>query len=105
MSRRASTDRRMWIGRGLPVALALALLLGSLIGCAGNRIGSRSTWGLWMQENRTPTQHLGQTVRLLDGHNDFSDLARSAFRAWKASLPAKSASRASVFFSRVSLSL
>ena len=32
----------------------------------------------WMQGNRTPTQHLGQTVRMLDGHNDFSDLARSA---------------------------
>ena len=62
----------------LPSLLLLGVLLGSSVGCAGNRVGSQSTWGLCMQGNRTPTEHLVETARLLEGHNDFSDLARSA---------------------------
>ncbi len=57
-------------------ALAL-LILGSapLTGCAYHGHGTTSSWELFKSEKRSSWQRLRDSAALLEGHNDFSDLA------------------------------
>jgi len=61
--------------------LGVAAFLGAstlLSGCAQRQVGSKSSWELLQQQQDSSGQQLGDTLRLLEGGNDWSDVSTSA---------------------------
>jgi hypothetical protein len=63
-----------------PLRLVWCILCSAalLTGCASRQVGTKSSWELLNQGHQSSAQELSQTVRLLEGGNDWADVAQSA---------------------------
>jgi len=57
------------------VCLALIGACALLGGCAQQKIGTKSSWQLFTDERSSAPQRLSETMSLLEGNNDWSDVA------------------------------